>query len=119
MLTRRGPSEVLRRLAGNSAYRGTAEGVDEGQALIAVRRAGRVFGAECLPQAIALTCLLYRAGAAPELVLGCRRYGPTQWGAHAWVEVDGHALDPVEQPDHAALARLSATTKWEIGPAVS
>jgi hypothetical protein len=118
LLARRGPSEVLRRLAGDAASRGTAQSVDEGRALIAVRRAGRVFRADCLPQAIALACLLHRGGATPELVLGCRRYGPNQWGAHAWVDVDGHTLDPVEQPDHAPLARLSATTKWEVGPAI-
>jgi hypothetical protein len=116
---RRGPSEVLQRLAGADAHRGAAQGIDEGQAMTAVRRSGRVFRADCLPQAIALTALLHRGGAAPELVLGCRRYGPNQWGAHAWVEINGHTLDPVEQPDHAALARLSAAKKWEVRPATN
>jgi hypothetical protein len=106
---------VLQRLAGGDAGRGT-RGVDEDQALRAVRRAGAVFRADCLPQAIALTALLHRDGATPELVLGCRRYGPNQWGAHAWVEVNGLTLDPVEQPHHAVLARLSAAKTWEVGP---
>jgi hypothetical protein len=119
LLTRCGPSEVLRRLAGEDARRGAALGIDEGQALTAVRRAGRVFRADCLPQAIALTALLHRGGGGPELILGCRRYGPNQWGAHAWVEIGGRTLDPVEQPDHAALARLSATKQWEVGPATN
>ena len=117
LLKRRDASEVLRRLAGGGPGHGPARDVHPDEALVAVRRAGRITGGECLPHSIALAALLQRGGQSPVVVLGCRRYGPQEWGAHAWVEVGGGRYDPLWQPDHAALARLSAAHDWRIGAA--
>lgn len=47
----------------------------------------------CLRQALALWCLLRRRGHPARLKIGViRRIAPFQ--AHAWVELDGSALDP-------------------------
>lgn len=81
-------------------------------AMRAVRRAARVVGGNCLAQSVALAAGLQRAGSAPELILGCRRYGKQEWGAHAWVRVDGQTLDPLPSGRHHALAGLGAGTAW-------
>jgi Transglutaminase-like superfamily len=48
----------------------------------------------CLPRAIALEALLRTGGHAAELRIGVGpRYGRERVDAHAWVEVDGIALD--------------------------
>jgi len=47
--------------------------------------------ATCLRQALLLYWLLRRRGLAPELKIGVRRQGDLL-DAHAWVELDGHAL---------------------------
>jgi len=84
--------------------------------LRAVRRASRAVRANCLPQSIALTVALTRAGLDPELVLGCRRYDDKNWGAHAWVRVNEVVLDPIPSGAHQALARLDAGTGWNPMP---
>ena len=117
LLKRRDASEVLRRLAGGAARRTPSRSLHPDEALVAVRRAGRLTGGECLPQSIALAALLQRGGESPVVVLGCRRYGPQEWGAHAWVELGEGRYDPLWQPEHAALARLSAAHDWRIGAA--
>jgi hypothetical protein len=78
--------------------------------LRAVRRASRAVRANCLPQSIALAVALTRTGHEPEVVLGCRRYDDRNWGAHAWVCVEGVVLDPIPSGAHEALARLNAGT---------
>jgi hypothetical protein len=44
----------------------------------------------CLQRSAATTCLLRRYGVSAELVLGAQRL---PFKAHAWVEVDGHAVN--------------------------
>ncbi len=108
LLSRRGMPATLRALARRRAGRA----VDVEDALHAVRRAGRLAGATCLPQAVALTALLRRDGADPTVVLGCRRYDNGHWGAHAWVELDGVVWDPLPSGAHATLARCDAARDW-------
>jgi len=79
-----------------------------------VASASRLLRADCLPQAVALAVLLQRGGAEPTVVLGCRFYGPSRWGAHAWVEVDGKRFDPLAQEKHAELGRLTADECWGV-----
>ncbi|AEV81901.1 hypothetical protein ACWT_0887 [Actinoplanes sp. SE50] len=45
----------------------------------------------CLPRSIATALLCRQRGAWPDWVAGVRRHPP--FGAHAWVEVDGVAVD--------------------------
>lgn len=80
--------------------------------LRAVRRAARVVGGNCLAQSVALTAALTRAGEDTTLVLGCRRYGSEEWGAHAWVRARNTTFDPRPSGAHQALAQLSAATEW-------
>jgi hypothetical protein len=82
----------------------------------AVRRAARLVGGDCLAQSIALTAALARANADPTMVLGCRRYGEREWGAHAWVVVDGEVFEPLRAGAHHALAGLGAGTQWVPAP---
>jgi hypothetical protein len=51
--------------------------------------------ATCLRQSLLVYWLLRRRGLAPELKLGVRKQGAVV-DAHAWVELDGKSLDPVE-----------------------
>jgi hypothetical protein len=90
--------------------------VDSDAALLAVQRASRVTGGACLPQSVALAALLRRDGAAPVLVVGCRRYENRTWGAHAWVRVDGTVLDPDPSGEHAELAWYRSENDWQPGP---
>ena len=87
---------------------------DEG--LRAVRRAAKVFRANCLAQSVALTVALQGAKKSPVLILGCRRYENRSWGAHAWVLVDSAVLDALPSGAHEPLARLSADTQWIPAP---
>jgi len=114
-------STALRVLAGRTGAtrRQRQPDLDPQLALRAVQRAGNRAHADCLAQSVALAAVLQRGGHEPTLVLGCRRYGARDWGAHAWVEVDGARLDPVSQPEHAELARLRAANDWRIGPGTS
>ena len=83
---------------------------------MAVRRASRVVGGACLPQAVALTALLDRAGLAPVLVLGSHLDAQRKWSAHAWVETDRLVLEPVITVDHEPLANLTAANGWTPSP---
>ncbi|CAN5670651.1 hypothetical protein BH20ACT2_BH20ACT2_05280 [soil metagenome] len=103
LLGRHGLDDTLARLATTTTTRRRA--VSPERRMRAVQRAGRVVGGACLEQSLALAELLVRDGHRPELVLGCRRYGPGEWGAHAWVEVDGRHLEPVVAPEHQELDR--------------
>jgi len=80
---------------------------------LARARSLRVVGGECLPQAVALTALLSRAGSDPALVIGSRRYAQGVWGAHAWVEVGGVRLDVVPSEEHRELTRFRAASQWQ------
>ena len=51
----------------------------------------------CLPRAVVLSALLQRLGFTAEVKLGVRQ-GQRGFEAHAWVEVDGFALEPVAEP---------------------
>ena len=54
-----------------------------------------VVNATCLRQSLLVYAWLRRRGLAPELKLGIRRQD-TVMDAHAWVELEGQALAPVE-----------------------
>ena len=84
--------------------------------LRAVRRAAKVFRANCLAQSVALTVALQGAKKSPVLILGCRRYENRSWGAHAWVLVESEVLDALPSGAHEPLARLSADTQWIPAP---
>lgn len=113
LLVRRGTTtEALRRLT-----RGGSRGdIDPLQALAAVQRASRIAGGACLPQAVALTALLERAGLAPVLILGSHLDAKRQWSAHAWVEAEGLVLEPVLTVEHEPLANLTAANGWSPSP---
>jgi hypothetical protein len=113
LLARDGTTGALRRLQQRSAR----PPEDPGAVLASVRRAARIVGGECLPQAVTLAVLLQRMGMAPLLLLGCRR-DPRDggWLAHAWVELDDEVLDPTGAAGFASLARLSAETDWLPSP---
>ena len=85
-------------------------------ALTAVRRAARLAGGACLPQAVALTVLLERAGCDPVLVLGSHLDTKREWSAHAWVEADRLVLEPVITVEHEPLANLTAANGWTPSP---
>jgi hypothetical protein len=76
-----------------------------------VRRISQKLHIDCLPQSVALAAMLERAGAKPVLILGCRRSDDAAWVAHAWVEIDGDALDAGASA-FMPLARLSADGAW-------
>lgn len=108
-------SVVLNLLAGSRTGRGT--GLDPDMAARSVAVAGRLLRADCLPQAIAFAALLQRHGESPAVVLGCRFYGPSRWGAHAWVENGGRRFDALdEEGTHTELARLTASGRWQTLP---
>lgn len=113
LLKTRTTTAVLRLLAGRRPFP-PDQVPDPISVLAAVRRAGRLVGADCLPQSVALAATLRRHGVEPVLVLGCRRIAPQEWGAHAWVELDGARLEPLEAPEHTELARLTPAANWEI-----
>jgi hypothetical protein len=54
----------------------------------AIRRAARIWPAQCLPQAIAGSCLLRRSGRVPTVTLGVAAEGG-RVDAHAWLQCDG------------------------------
>ncbi|MGH2759723.1 MAG: lasso peptide biosynthesis B2 protein [Actinomycetota bacterium] len=112
LLSRGTTTDALRRLT----RRGTKKSLDPLTALMAVRRAARIAGGACLPQAVALTALLDRAGFAPVLVLGSHLDAKRQWTAHAWVEADRFVLEPVITVEHEPLANLTATNGWTPSP---
>ena len=86
------------------------------RALVAVRRASRIAGGVCLPQAVALAALLQRGGHDPVLVLGCHRNADRRWTAHAWVEINEQMLEPVVTYEHERLAHLTAANNWVPSP---
>jgi transglutaminase superfamily protein len=59
---------------------------------------------DCLPKSLALFYLLRRRGISASLCLGVRKY---PFGAHAWVEYQGRALDQaaVEVAEFKVLSR--------------
>lgn len=113
LLARLPTTTVLTALAGRRRA-GSHGSVDPALAARSVAAAARRLRADCLPQAVALAALLQRGGSEPTVVLGCRFYGPSQWGAHAWVEVDGERFDPLPGPEHTELGRLSAAGRWRV-----
>lgn len=115
LLTKLRTATVLNLLAG-STTRGSGD-LDPDMAARSVAAASRWLRADCLPQAVALAALLQRNGRSPAVVLGCRFYGPNRWGAHAWVETEGRRFDSLEHTAHTELARLTASSRWQAGPA--
>ena len=88
--------------AGNLRIFGSRQ-VEPLRAAWAIRNASRMIpGATCLTQALALQCLLNRAGHTSRLSLGVAN-GDGAFEAHAWVEHDGEPL--LEKPEE--LARYS------------
>lgn len=112
LLVRLRTTTVLSVLAGSRP--GARGRLDADAAARSVAAAGRLLRADCLPQAVALAALLQRSGTAPTVVLGCRLYGPSRWGAHAWVEAGGKRFDSLPGEEHAELARLTAHSRWEV-----
>ena len=73
-----------------------------------IHRLGRrLRGSRCLDQSLALTSILRQRGHAATLVIGAER-GGAGVSAHAWVELDGLALDESPEP----RARLSVLETW-------
>ena len=76
--------------------------------------------ASCLRQALVLHGWLRRRGLNPEIVIGVRRDGVAPLDAHAWIELDGAAIDAAgisagagsatARPIHAPLRRTGART---------
>lgn len=116
-LVRLRATTVLTILAGRRRA-GSRRVLDADLAARSVAAGGRLVRADCLPQAVALAALLQRAGPPPAVVLGCRFYGASRWGAHAWVEADGKRFDPLAHEAHAELARLTAAGRWQVRPGV-
>jgi hypothetical protein len=58
----------------------------------------------CLMTSLVLCRLLARRGAAASLVIGVR--GGSSFGAHAWVELDGHPLLPPNEGEFERLVTL-------------
>lgn len=112
-LRRRDTTETMRHFSRRSRSWPSFSDTD---ALAALRVPARVLRGNCLAQSIALTVALQRAGEEPTLVLGCRRYDNREWGAHAWVVVDGRVLDARPSGPHQSLARLAASTQWVPAP---
>jgi len=112
LLTLGRPAPAVLRLLASGRVRSSRR-VDDEAALVAVRRAGRVWGAACLAQSVSLASMLHRRGDDPVVVLGCRRQGDGEWTAHAWVEVAGRRLEPVVSAAHSELARLEAARGWQ------
>jgi hypothetical protein len=112
-LRRRDTTETLRYLV-KRAKRWPDFSATEG--LRALRRAARIFRANCLAQSIALTVALERAEHRPVLILGCRLYPDRRWGAHAWVVAGAEVLDALPSGAHAPLAQLASDTQWVPGP---
>jgi hypothetical protein len=68
-----------------------------GDVVIAVERAGRyVPGATCLTRSLALAWMLRGSGVAAEVRIGVKTAGG--FGAHAWVENGGVALNDPQRP---------------------
>jgi hypothetical protein len=79
----------------------------------AVERSAVVLRAGCLARATALARLLEGCGHPSALVLGARLDAAGDWVAHAWVEVDGKAV----QEDPTAFTRLAearADDGWRL-----
>lgn len=73
-----------------------------------MHRLGRYLrGSRCLDQSLALTSVLRQRGYRADLIIGAERK-PTGFNAHAWVEIDGQALDESGEP----RARLSVLETW-------
>jgi hypothetical protein len=114
LLVRLRTTTVLTLLAGRRSR--SRAGLDADAAARSVALAARLLHADCLPQAVALATLLQRSGTTPTVVLGCRLYGPSRWGAHAWVEAGGRRFDPLADEGHTELARLDAAGNWTVRP---
>lgn len=52
----------------------------------------------CVPRSLAVVLLCRAAGRKVTWCVGARRVPP--FGAHAWVEVDGHPVDEPYPPDY-------------------
>jgi hypothetical protein len=117
LLPRVGTAAAMKRLARSRRSRPRRSEVDVRRTAFAVRRVARTLRLECLHESVALAASLHRDGYAPALVLGCRRTAEGTWTAHAWVELDGDAVEPLGASGHAAIARFSARDDWEAGPA--
>lgn len=64
----------------------------------------------CLPRAITATLLCRMRGSWPTWQVGVRAYPP--FGAHAWVEADGVAVDePYPDGFHVPLLTVAAPTR--------
>lgn len=70
---------------------------------VAVRRAARVWPAQCLPQAVAGYCLLRRGGRTPAITLGVAREGE-RFDAHAWLDCDGVTVTGASERLYSPLA---------------
>jgi transglutaminase-like putative cysteine protease len=62
------------------------------------------FDDRCLSQALVLVAMLARRGTPSTLVIGAR--AGAEFGAHAWVEVDGLPVLLADEADYPRLAEL-------------
>ncbi len=79
---------------------------------LCVHRLGRRWrGSRCLDQSLALASLLRERGLAAQMLIGAERHAAGV-AAHAWVEIDGAALDEQGAP----RARFSVLETWPTSP---
>lgn len=108
MLRRQDLPDVLTAVRRPLALRGEQPlGLDAAERLgRAVRRTLTALPADsrCLTQSVVLLSMLARRGAGGALVIGVRP--GADFGAHAWVELDGHPLLPPYERDFARLVEL-------------
>jgi len=101
-VSRHGPRRKSAQSAPDAAFARLAE--------TGVRRAARPLPyATCLPQSLTLWWLLERRGVQCDLRLGVRKEGGDLM-AHAWVEVEGVALNDRSDVRH----RYSAFEVWQL-----
>ena len=71
--------------------RSSRTAITPAECAVAIRRASRLWPAQCLPQAIAGYCLLRRGGMSPAIRLGVA-VEDCRLDAHAWLECDGSTV---------------------------
>jgi hypothetical protein len=80
--------------------------------LIEIADRNSVFNARCLTKSIVLIKFLHDQSIGGQLVLGARKTGE-QFGAHAWVEVQGTKINDQDYraPDYSAFQKLNNLIK--------
>jgi|GEM_PF-1284976 len=105
-LARLGFAKSVQRWA--SAPLGQSQATDPQHWAWCIHRLGRHWrGSRCLDQSLALTSILREHGFGAQMLIGAERHA-LRVAAHAWVEVDGQALDELGAP----RARFRILDTW-------